>query len=181
MAFRKFFGGGEEQEEEYREATLETMRVGYIVDYDLRTWEVVGCGTYDYDGYISSEWELRAGDDLCFLEGGEEDGRLLWTLTSAILIGALAGDIAGDIRRSGDPAEEVGYSGKAYRSTEHGAGLYRKDGQGEGREFVSWSFAAEDGHLLFLTQWGESEFSAFVGEQVEEYQFTDILPVEREQ
>ena len=53
---------------------------------------------------------------------------------------------------------------------------YRKGGDGAEREFVTWSFAAEDGLLLFINQRGDRDFSAYAGSAVEEYQFTDILP-----
>ena len=46
----------------------------------------------------------------------------------------------------------------------------------DGREFVSWNFEAQDGRLLFLVRWSEQRFSAYEGEYVEEYSFTDILP-----
>jgi hypothetical protein len=30
--------------------------------------------------------------------------------------------------------------------------------------------------VLFISQWGPQDFTAYAGEYVEEYQFTDILP-----
>ena len=30
---------------------LGAMKVGYLVDYDLKTWEVTGYNTYDYSGF----------------------------------------------------------------------------------------------------------------------------------
>jgi hypothetical protein len=179
MGFRRFFNRDEETEE-YREATLESMQIGYIVDYDLQTWEVTGYGTYDYDGFISREWELRASDIVHFLECSKEDGRLQWTLSRAADMADMGGDVIGAIQRDGDPPETLQYAGKTFAGTESGAGLYRENAEGVGREFVSWSYEADDGSVLFINQWGETEFSAFVGERVEEYQFTDILPVAQE-
>ncbi len=179
MVFRRFFN--RDDAAEYREATLETMQVGYMVDYDLQTWEVSGYGTYDYDGFISREWELRASDSVHFLECSKGDGRLNWTMTSAVAIGDIDGDLVRAISRDGDPPEMLRYGGKAYRGTESGAGLYRENAEGAGREFVSWSYEADDGSVLYINQWGESDFSASSGQRVEEYQFTDILPVAQEQ
>ena len=79
-----------------------------------------------------------------------------------------------------DPPETIRYSGKQYKGTESSAGLYRKNAEGEGREFVIWSFESGEGRLLYISQWGEREFSAYEGENVQEYQFTDILPVEED-
>ena len=35
---------------------------------------------------------------------------------------------------------------------------------------------SRDGRVLFVVQWGEQRFTAYEGEYVEEYSFTDILP-----
>jgi hypothetical protein len=59
-------------------------------------------------------------------------------------------------------------------------GHFYKDGTGPGQELLEWCFEDESGKkLLTIEQWGEDEFEAFIGEQVEEYQFSNILPRER--
>ena len=177
MGLRKWFGGRQSEDEQaYEEYSLGTMKVGFLVDYDLKTWQVTGYGTYDYDGYVTEEWELRAGEEVNFLERAVEDGRAFWTLTRAIGMDEIAGDIAGAIAADGDPPEVVQFAGERYEGSESGAGLYRKDGAVEGREFVNWSFAGDRRKVLFISQWGERDFAAYAGSEVEEYQFTDILP-----
>ena len=178
MGFKKWFGDKDRDEEShaYVEYTLATMQVGFLVDYDLKTWEVTGIGTYDYDGYRTEEWELTAGSDVYFLERARADGRTVWTLSHAIDFNAIEGDIAAAVAATGDPPESLRFEGLEYAGEESDAGIYCADGEGEGREFVSWSYAATDGQLLFISQWGEREFSAYAGIVVEEYQFTDILP-----
>ena len=177
MGFKKWFGdGGEEAEHTYREYTLATMQVGFLVDYDLKTWQVTGYGTYDYDGFVTKEWELQADGGVNFLECAVDDGKTEWTLTRSIEPSEIDGDIMGEIIANEDPPEIVHFAGRSYTGTESGAGLYRKNGEGDGREFVNWSFEAADGRVLYISQWGEREFAAYEGECVEEYQFTDILP-----
>ena len=182
MGFKKWFGSSDDETAElaYVEYTLGIMQVGFLVDYDLKTWQVTGYGTYDYDGYETEEWELTADRQVHFLERGEEDGKQIWTLTRAIDLGEIEGDIAAAIIAADDPPEEVRFEGRTYEGTESSAGLYRKGGDGAEREFVTWSFAAEDGLLLFINQRGDRDFSAYAGSAVEEYQFTDILPAGRE-
>lgn len=180
MVFERFFGKKKDEEVDYTEPTLTSMKVGYMLDYDMKTWEVTSYATYDYDGYVTREWTLRSGDEIRFLEGGEEDGRMQWSLTAAIDLQAIQGDVAEAIDRAGDPPERLGYAGGDYEGIESSAGLYRDGGMGEGREFVSWSYAGADGKMLFISQWGDREFSAYAGTQVEEYQFSDILPAAKE-
>ena len=86
MGFKKWFGKKEEEEESYGDYTLDRMQQGYMVDYDLNTWEVIGCNTYDYDGYLTREWELRCGEEVRLLEKGEEDGKVYLTLTRRISV-----------------------------------------------------------------------------------------------
>ncbi len=177
--FRKWFGGGEGQDEEppRTEYTLDTMQIGYLVDYDLQTWEVQGLGTCDYEGHETQEWELRCGDQWRFLEKDEE----VWVLTAKIPLRDLAEPVAAAIAETGDPPEALHYQERSYRATGSSAGEYREGGKGLGHEFVSWSYETGDGkRVLFLSQWGERDFRAYEGEYVEEYQFSDILPAPKE-
>ena len=179
MGLRKWFGGRQDEEEStYQEYSLSTMKVGFLVDYDLKTWQVTGRGSYDYEGYSTEEWELQADDQVRFLERAVEDGKAYWTLTRAIGIDEIDGDIAAAIIADGDPPETVRFEGDEYVGSTSDAGLYRKDGTDTEREFVNWSFEGEEGKVLFISQWGERDFAAYAGLEVEEYQFTDILPVE---
>ena len=179
MGLRKWFGGRQDEDEPtYQEYSLSTMKVGFLVDYDLKTWQVTGRGSYDYEGYTTEEWELQADDQVCFLERGVEDGKAYWTLTRAIGIDEIEGDIAAAIIAAGDPPETVRFEGDEYVGSTSDAGLYRKAGTDAEREFVNWSFEGEESKVLFISQWGERDFAAYAGLEVEEYQFTDILPVE---
>ena len=47
------------------------------------------------------------------------------------------------------------------------------------RELITWEYLDDsERKTLTIEQWGEDDFEASVGEIVEEYQFTDILPTE---
>jgi hypothetical protein len=176
MKIRKWFGQKDEGREAYQEYTLATMKAGFLVDYDLKTWEVIGCNTYDYDGYLAKEWELRCGDEVFFLERSEEDGKVYWTLSRRIEIGHIQESVIDVILAEEDPPEEIRFEERLYTAVESSAGLFYQGGSGQGREFIVWSYEAEGDRVLFISQWGEREFSAYEGEYVEEYQFTDILP-----
>ena len=177
--FRKWFGGGEEEGEEpaRTDYTLDTMQVGYLVDYDLKTWEVVGYNTCDYEGFETQEWELRSGDELRFLEKDEDQ----LVLTAKIGVRQIQEDVVDAIAQNGDPPAQLHFQDRAYQAVESSAGELREGGKGLGREFVSWSYeSAEGGRVLFISQWGERDFRAYEGVHVEEYQFTDILPSPKE-
>ena len=184
--FRKWLGKKESEDTSYQDLTLELMTAGFLVDYDLETWEVIGVNVYDYDGFQTQEWELRCKNEMRFLERAEDDGQIEWTLTRRVPLGEVEGDVAGVILDGGDPPEVVTYMDRAYNAVESSTGIRRPfdDGGGEeevgdddeGGEFVSWSYEGEDRRVLYVLQRGEREFVAYEGEYVEEYQFTEILP-----
>ena len=180
MVFRRIFGKDKEEIPEWDEPTLETMAVGCLLDYDLKTWEVIAQATYDYDGFKSREWTLRSGDMVRFLEGYEEHGQMHWTLTREVDWSGLDVKIGVQIAEEGDPPEDVRYENTDYAAVEATPGLYYEGNGEDGREFVSWSYEGADGAVLFLSQWGEREFTAFVGRVVEQYQFSNILPAAKE-
>ena len=166
------------------ELSLSTMKVGFLVDYDLKTWEVIGCNTYDYDGETALEWELRSGDDVRFLERSTDEGEVELTFTRRISLRDVEEDVAGTILDEGEPPEIVNLEGIRYVAAESATGVQLKQGgegaengeEAEGREFVSWCYESDEGRVLFVAQWGDRDFTAYEGEYVEEYQFVDILP-----
>jgi len=113
---RKWFGGGDEEDEPPRtDYALEDLQVGYLVDFDLKTWEVIGYNVYDYDGFETREWELRCGEEVRFLELAVDDGQAEWVLTRKIGLRQLEPEVAAAIIDSGDPPEEVRLAGRPDR------------------------------------------------------------------
>ncbi|HSR49866.1 MAG TPA: DUF4178 domain-containing protein [Acidobacteriota bacterium] len=156
--------------------TLEKMKAGYLVDYDMRTWKVTARHRYDFDGENSLEWQIEDGDQTWFLQR-EVDDEVYWSLSRKIPIGAIDGEIRKTIIDNDDPPERITYKGQTYYLEESGAGYFFENSQGSGEGFVYWSFVDEaEKHYLTIEQWGETEFEASHGIAVEEYQFTNILP-----
>ena len=176
MSVRKWFGKDKDNGDTYEEYTLATMKLGFMVDYDLKTWKVTGYQTYDFDGFITLEWELTQGREVNFLERSETDGRGEWTITRRIEINQIQEAVVDHVVEHDDPPETVTFAENSYQAVETNAGLMREAGEGEGKEFVNWSYEGKEERVLFITQWGERDFVAYEGTYAEEYQFTDILP-----
>ena len=153
---------------------LGKLKVGYLVDYDLKTWEVTGYCRYEFDGNIVKEWEITAGGrEKRYLELA--DGR--WSLAKKIVIGAIDGDIRRDILRDEEPPSQIAHKGKQYYLDNSSAGYMFPDGEGAGNEVIRWEFLDEDEEsFLGIEQWSESELGAATGSFVEDYEFTSILP-----
>ena len=157
--------------------TLDKLKKGYLLDYDMRTWEVTAHNTYDWgDGDITHEWQLVSSDETLYLER-EEDDDVYWSVNRKIAFSRLGPDISGHIKRTDDPPPEITFDGVTYYQEETAGGHFYKDGMGEGTEMLQWSYI-DDSEERYLTieQWGDDDFEASVGSPAQEYQFTNILP-----
>jgi hypothetical protein len=156
---------------------LSKLKVGYMVDYDLKTWEVTAHSKYDWgDGDITDEWQLRSGDDVVYLER-EFDDEDDWSLNRKIPFGSLAPGIRDHLREHDDPPQEIHFEGTTYHLEDMAGGHFLSGGSGPGRPLLRWGYEDDSGEkYLGIEQWGEDEFEATVGVPVEEYQFTNILP-----
>jgi hypothetical protein len=152
-----------------------------MVDYDMKTWQVLSRNKYDFgEGYISDEWELKGAGDSWFLERYEDD-EVEWSFSKKIPIGAIEGDIRKHIIENDDPPSKIEYKGTMYYLDESGAAYFLKDGKEPKQEFVYWTFIDEsEENFIAVEQWGEKEFEAAAGLYVEEYQFSNILPGEQD-
>ncbi len=181
MPFKSFFKK-KEQEPEFdplRDLTLSKLKVGYLLDYDMKSWTVTEFNKYDIEGHEIFEWELTSSKEVVYLER-EEDDEVYWSISKKIPIGKIEGGIRKYIIDNEDPPEQITLEGKSYYLDESGAGFFYKNGLGRGIEFIYWSFVDDDEkNSVTIEQWGETEFEASVGKEVEEYQFSNILPGEQ--
>lgn len=62
---------------------LDQLQEGYLVDYDMATWEVRRHTSYDRPAWPVDEWTLENGDDILILEHEYDDGDVFRLLTPA--------------------------------------------------------------------------------------------------
>ncbi len=159
-----------------QDLVLEKLRVGYLVDYDLKTWRVSAHNTYDFDGQKVDEWELAYDRDLRYLERYEDDDEV-WTLATKVPVGTLGDAVRDRLYAQQEPPGEVVYRDRAYHLYDDAAGYFREGGVGEPQPMLTWDYSdAENAHFLTVEQWGEREIQASVSVRVHTYEFTNILP-----
>jgi hypothetical protein len=180
MGFLDFLRGSDDKSDAVDPTRLELsrMKVGYFVNYDMKTWAVKGYSETDWgDGFISQEWELNNGDEQVFLER-EKDDEVYWSLYR-LYKDRDADALYKMIKKTDDLPDEIQVAGKTYYLEDSGAGYFCENGVRPGVECLMWSYEDESGDELFsVYQWDEDDFSAYIGMSVEEYQFTDITPGE---
>jgi hypothetical protein len=170
----------EESLDPLSDLSLSRLKKGYVLDYDLKTWQVTAHNRYDYDGDWADEWELTCADAVLYLER-EVDDEETWTVYSKISVSDIEEDVRAAIMTDDDPPNTVTYGGVTYEAESSDAGYFHKGGEeatgGAGKEFVNWSYVDQSDKLvLVIEQWGENDFAASAGSIVEPYQFSDILP-----
>ena len=159
------------------ELSLEHLKPGYFVDFDLKTWEVTGYNVYEWEESAENrEWQLRASDDMVYLELEVDDDRY-WSINRKIPFLKLGAEVKQHLQEEQDPPDEIVYNGVNYYLEEMAGGYFREGEEGVRREMLRWSYEDDSGsHFLTIEQWGEGDFEASQGEAVQEYQFTNILP-----
>lgn len=177
MFWEKLFGKKKESFDFTRELTLSTLRPGYMVDYDLITWQVAAHHRYDWGGgYVTDEWELKSAREVRYLER-EEDDEVEWLWSRKIPLTDFSLDIKRYFTQHEDPPEELVYQGVIYKLNSEAVGKFHKDRAGPAVEFICWDYMDPSGEKsLSIEQWGEREFETSEGHYVEEYQFSNILP-----
>ena len=173
----RVFGGkkADEGPDPLADLILEKLKVGYLVDYDLQTWQVIAYCRYTFSGKDASveEWELTAGGDRRYLELA--DGG--WSLARTISIGAIDGDIRRHILDHDDPPARIVFESTEYHLDACYGGHMFPDGKGGGEQLIRWEFLdAAEKNFVGIEQRSETEFAAAAGFVVEEYEFTHLLP-----
>lgn len=155
------------------------LEVGFLFDYDLKTWEVLEEYEYDWgDDYYTREFKVSDGTDHYFLEI-EEDDELKLALYSKIPLLSIQENLASIITRDDEPPKSLTYKGVTLFRIEESLGYWRNVTTSNWSKFVSWDYASEDGkQLLTIERWGEEEYEASVGNSVNEYKFSNVLPRE---
>ncbi|MBF0225890.1 MAG: DUF4178 domain-containing protein [Desulfobacterales bacterium] len=156
---------------------LSTLKKGYCVDYDLKSWLVTAKNHYDWgDGDITYEWQLKSADDTIYLERDPDDEDV-WTVSKKINFASVDPTIKERFATHEDPPEKIVFENNTYYLEETGAGKFYSDKNMTGLPLIKWDFADDFGiNFISIEQWGEHEFEASTGIKVEEYEFDNILP-----
>ena len=156
---------------------LQDMQRGYLFDYDMRTWQVLAVHDYVYGKHHKArEWEIEHSNERCFLQRSSDD-EVSWCWGTKINLTAITPDVRKSIIDSEDPPSKVTLQGQQYHLEESGTGLFYREQGKEAAEFIYWELIdAQDKHFITIEQWDECDFTASLAEQVERWQFSNILP-----
>jgi Domain of unknown function (DUF4178) len=181
-----WFKKKEEPKKDYFDPTnprLNQMRKGGFVDYDLKTWQILGVGEYDWGNNMwADEFHLQNDNDNIYLYVEEEGDTFICSLAKKIDINDVHGenleDVLDIIVEEEIPPRKVVYKGKIFVRQNEAIGHYREQGGSDDdwSELVSWTFKEKDGNnILVLERWGEDEFAGSIGFAVKEHEFSGFI------
>lgn len=101
---------------------LAELREGYVLDYELQTWEVTRHTEYDDPAWPADEWTLEAGGDVLLLEHEYDDGDVFRLSRPAKITDvSVDGEPFLSVVREEDPPDTVVYQGDEYVLAEEDA------------------------------------------------------------
>jgi len=158
---------------------IEDLRVGFMFDYDLKTWMIKEEYEYDWgDNYFTREYMLESSDDTAYLHIDYNDEGFM-TLSRKLKIRALGEDIPEEIIEKKRPPKKITYKEVDYLLDKESPGYFSDDPEDDNSwtEFISWDYYDSEGKLVAcVEQWGEREFEASNGVVVSDFEITNILP-----
>ena len=162
--------------------SIRDLQKGFIFEYDLKTWVVNEVYEYDWgDNYFSREFKIDSGEEVSYLHM-EEDDELELSITQKVKVLTIDENLPEYINDHQKPPKTLTYKGIKFYLDSENPGYFRSisDESKDWIEMISWEYYdEEDKHLISIEQWGEREFDAAYGVTVEEYEFSNILPAEK--
>lgn len=155
------------------------LQIGFILDYDDKTWEVKDIYEYDWGNHsFSKEYKLRSASETVYLSVEEDDGYEL-AIFEKVKLRKINNDLPEIILRDEKPPRELVYSGIIFYYDKESPGYFKPQGadEKEWEEFISWDYYDDsEKHLITIEQWEEDAFEASVGKVIREHEIYNILP-----
>lgn len=173
-----FFKKKKEPEYDPLNIKVTDLRKGFILEYDMKTWEVLEEYTYDWgDNYFSKEYKISTGSDVMFMSV-EEDDVVEITLQKKIKLSSLEGDVEGEIIRNKVPPKKMVYRGVDYYRDSESPGYFKEENSAKDWiELISWNYYnEEEDRVLTIEQWGDREFEASYGKVIKDFEISNIMP-----
>lgn len=159
--------------------TLDNLQVGYLLDYGLKTWQVVNQIQYDWnDGTSEREYKLLSENEVLYLSLWREGALLECRIGRAINVYAIDTQLDIIIQREGTPPSFLRYADFALYREKRYAGYAFNQAQGnKAVKIVAWDYMDKTHtyHLRIACNEYQNFFALF-SKRVSEIEFSEILP-----
>ncbi|MDH5397596.1 MAG: DUF4178 domain-containing protein [Cyclobacteriaceae bacterium] len=172
-----------EKEPEYdvTNLTVKDLKIGFILDYDLKSWVIKEMYEYDWgNNNFSYGFMLDSGDDVVYLDV-EDKGEMYLTVTRPVKMRLLGDGIKDYIIKNESPPERIVYENETYYLESDSAGYFtditKGENAGESASMISWELFNEDeDKVIGIIQWDERNIEASAGVVIKDYDISNIIP-----
>ena len=165
----------EEEEEPIQiEKTVHDLDVGYILDYDMESWEVLASYTYRYKGHVAKEYKIRSSGETRFLNVSDSNSLLL-SISKEANINNVDASLRSSVL-SNQPIVRLTWEHENYTLKESTQGQFTDDRLQDWASFSSWEYVnADNSKFVYVSRWEDGSVECFVGDYLKEYQISNIL------
>ncbi|MCS7018775.1 MAG: DUF4178 domain-containing protein [Cytophagales bacterium] len=159
--------------------TIENLGVGYLLDYQLKTWQVVNQIQYDWtDGTSEREYKLVSGNEMLYLSVRREGVVLDCRIGTIVNLYTIDSQLDKVIQQEGQPPSILYYEGfTLYREHKLSGLLFSHSHHNKPIKVTVWDYL--DATRTYHLRIGKDEYQRFFtifSKKVDEIDFSEILP-----
>ena len=175
---KRLFGirkAGKAQEEVKIDYEVADLKKRYILDYDMRSWEVKDTMIYSWDGgFKTYEYTISDGTEKQYLNYENDDDNL------SIYVDGSIQEIwpeATQLMRNGSKLADMTfhYDGEKYHFKGQGSASVKSSS--ESFNMKNWLFeTASKDHLVSFNIYEDDSVDAYIGKPIKSFEISNILP-----
>ncbi len=157
--------------------TIKDLDKGFVLDYNLKTWEIFDAFEYDYENNLSRLFLLSDGtkEVLLFFE------KLTYLyLFDEFSLAEIDAKIKRQILTNGIPPENIIREDKTFLLDREVSGHKRTMGTRNTHDWYRvflWRYSCESGDdIILIEQKGSDEMKSYIGRRISENEFSNIIP-----
>ncbi len=159
---------------------IENLKIGYLVDYGLKTWEVKNENQYDWDsGLVEREFVLKNDTQRQFLSVWYQHGTWNTQVAEEINLHSIREDLDKEILQNQNPPTILHYGDlKFYREDFREGFVFDKSNRNlKGNKVLAWDYYDQTRQkIVRIEQSGRKKFRAKLGFVVDSSLFSEVLP-----
>lgn len=154
--------------------TVHDLKKGYLLDYNLESWEVLAAYTYRYKEYSSKEYKIRSSAETRFLNVSDSNSLLL-SLSKEENINNVYPPLRSSVAQ-GQPITRFTWKGETFSLKESSQGQWADDAVNDWAIFSGWEYVNLDNtKFVYVSKWEDNSIECYVGDYLKEHQISNIL------
>lgn len=159
--------------------TIENLRTGYLLDYGLKTWQIVNQIQFDWsDGMSEREYKMLAGNEILYLNVKREAAMLECRIGTVVNLYAIDSQLDTIIQRDGNPPNVLNYADfTLYRESKQTGIMFNQAYGNKPVKVIVWDYFDQTRtYCLRIGRDEHQKFFAVFSKQVSDIEFSEILP-----